>query len=331
MELKKLPKGLFARKLLGSSGPEDEQLFRQLTENDPALLAEFKQMQKIWNMAEDISVFSKIDKNEDWKLVTDRLSTYSVNYKRLPLGLYFVRIAALVLLTCGLTYGFYKLLLSANNTEESGETSVFSTYRTDVSKKDILLPDGSKVTLNVSSDLAYRDGFGKDSRDVILNGEAFFHVRPNPNLPFRVFTGESVIEVTGTSFSVYQEGNQVRVAVLTGTVLVASSDNLNRKVRLTANQSALVTADEEIKVAESIPVNVLSWKTGHLIFDNIPIDSALIDIARHFRRNLDIKEGVSERITAEFQDQPLREILEELELVAGLNFDTTGTALIVRK
>ena len=82
---------------------------------------------------------------------------------------------------------------------------------------------------------------------------------------------------------------------------------------------------------KGIPVNNLSWKTGHLIFEDTPIDSALIDIARHFRKELSVETPVTEQITAEFQDQPLHEILKELELVAGLQFDTTRTTLIVRK
>jgi hypothetical protein len=56
-----------------------------------------------------------------------------------------------------------------------------------------------------------------------------------------------------------------------------------------------------------------------------------VDIARHFHRDLSFDVILQEKITAEFQDQPLHEILKELELVAGLKFDTTGTALIVRK
>jgi hypothetical protein len=63
----------------------------------------------------------------------------------------------------------------------------------------------------------------------------------------------------------------------------------------------------------------------------MPIDSALMDIARHFNRQLSIETKIQERVTAEFQNQPLYEILDELKLVAGLQFDTTGTALIVRK
>jgi ferric-dicitrate binding protein FerR (iron transport regulator) len=198
-------------------------------------------------------------------------------------------------------------------------------------KKEILLPDGSSVTLNTGSSLTFRDGFGSDSREVILNGEAFFNVKPNKQLPFRVFSGESVVEVTGTSFSVYQVDGEVHVAVITGRVLLSSTRTGEQKMSISANQSGFISGYKEVKIEEGIPANVLSWKTGILVFEQTPIDSALIDIAHHFRRDLSLEIPLSERITAEFQDQPLHEILNEIALVAGLSFDTTGTALIVRK
>jgi len=326
-----MPNRLFARKLLGTADQADEQKFRQLTENNPGKLAEFQLMQIMWQEAEKVKIFDKIDTNSDWKAVASRISPYSFNYKRIPWNLYFLRIAALVILTCGMSFGFYKLLLQNKNADISSEESGFTTYKSDDLKKDIILPDGSRITLNASSDLTFREGFGQDARDVILNGEAFFNVKYNPDLPFRVYSGESVIEVTGTSFSVYQSDGEVRVSVLSGTVLLSSSENQNEKISLKANQSAHLLDNHEIRVEDGIPVNTLSWKTGQLVFEGTPIDSALIDIARHFRRDLEIETILSERITAEFQDQPLREILGELKLVAGLEFDTTGTALIVKK
>lgn len=325
-----MPKGLFARKLLGTADQSDEQKFRLLTGNDPEKFAEFQQMQKIWKEAERTKIFEQIDIDSDWAEVVRKISPYEYRYARIPWRTYFLRIAALVLLTFGLSYGFYRLIISNNNNNDSTDSS-FDTYSSDLHKKDFVLPDGSKITLNVSSDLTFREGFGKLSRDVILNGEAFFNVTYNPDLPFRVYTAESVIEVTGTSFSVYQDAGEVRVSVLSGTVSLSSTENKEEKILIGANQSARLSGNREIILEDRVPVNILSWKTGQLIFDDTPIDSALMDIARHFRRDLDLQTGLTERITAEFQDQPLHEILSELKLVARLDFDTTGTALIVRK
>jgi len=233
----------------------------------------------------------------------------------------------LVLFLIGLSFGLYRIISSLHNTGTG-----FVTITTDNSYKDLVLPDGSSVSLKAGSELVYRDDFGASSRDIVLVGEALFSVKPDPSLPFKVFINESVVEVTGTKFSVRSEDGSVKVSVISGTVLLSSKYANDAKIVITANQSGYLDAqNNKLGLEKGIPVNNLSWKTGHLVFEETPIDSALMDIARHFRKDLSLETDITEEITAEFQDQPLYEILEELQLVAGLQFDTTGTALIVRR
>jgi transmembrane sensor len=327
MELKKMPIKLFAKKFTRAADHRDEQEFENQVANNPRILAEYQFLQKIWQESENTQIFEQIDTNSDWKLIIERIHyTFPVNYRRIPMRLYFLRIAALLVLTFGLSFGLYRIIVSLNNTKTG-----FTTQTADCNIKDIILPDGSSVTLNTGSNLTYHEGFGSQSRDVILEGEALFNVMHNASLPFKVFIGESVLEVTGTSFSVREIDGDVKVSVLSGTVLLSSTDGIEKKITITANHSGYLLTNNELKVEDGIPANVLSWKTGHLVFDQTPIDSALMDIAHHFRKELSFETTLTEDITAEFQDQPLREILDELKLVAGLQFDTTGTALIVRK
>jgi hypothetical protein len=56
-----------------------------------------------------------------------------------------------------------------------------------------------------------------------------------------------------------------------------------------------------------------------------------MDVAHHFSRELILDAPIGDEITAEFQDQNLSEILDELGIVAGLKFDTTGNVLLVRQ
>jgi ferric-dicitrate binding protein FerR (iron transport regulator) len=244
----------------------------------------------------------------------------------MPIGSYLLKIAALFVLTCGLSLGFYKLMLQ-NKKADSG----FTQFLAEDHIREIILPDGSRVTLSSGSHITYRDDFGVKARDVILNGAAFFNVVPGSDMPFRVYSGESMVEVTGTQFSVYEQDGQIQVSVLSGRVLLCASDSQQKRIAIGANQSGYLLSNNELKIEKGIPVNTFSWKTGDLIFDQTPIDTALMDIARHFRRDLSFDANVKEKITAEFYDQPLDEILNEISLVAGLHFDTTGTALIVRK
>jgi len=277
--------------------------------------------------AENVRLFGKIDKKADWEKVLSRMHVpVRQRYMRIPAYRYLLRIAAIMVLAMGLSYSFYRIIDKVNKPE-----TTFVSHAAHDGLKEISLPDGSQVSLNQGSTLTYNNGFSSSSREVVLSGEALFNVKSDASHPFRVFTGESVVEVTGTSFAITQEAGSVKVTVLSGSVLLSTGSNLAEKISISANQSGYLLTDNTLKLENKIEVNDLSWKTGHLVFDETPIDSALIDIAHHFRKNLSFESGLSEEITAEFQNQPLGEILEELSLVAGLKFDTTGTALIVRK
>lgn len=279
--------------------------------------------------ATNLRLFEDISTDADWKLVNERLTgKLPVNYRKISWQGYFLRIAALVVFTAGLSYGLYKLLINTN----SKENTEFISEDTDRLFREIVLPDGSCVTLNKGSRISYRSDFGTETRDIILEGEALFEVVSGLAIPFQVFVGASVVKVTGTSFSVTETSDgSVKVSVLTGKVELSSAAGEQKKICIAANQSGYVLKNKELKVEEGVSANVLSWKTGHLVFSQTPLDSALMDIAHHFGRTLALESALKDEITAEFQNQPLGEILNELKLVAGLQFDTTGMALIVRK
>jgi transmembrane sensor len=327
MELLKMQNKFSTKKFLRLMDQQNAELFwNQLTHN-PMMLQEFDCLRKIWEEARHVQKYGAIDVHSDWKLISARIDAgQALRNNRVPFGVYFLRIAALLVLTCGLSVGFYKLIIAHNDADMG-----FTQYTAEKGIKNVILPDGSTVSLNAGSNLTLRNGYGVTSREVVLIGEAFFNVIHGAKLPFKVYSGASVIEVTGTKFSVFENKGKVQVSVVCGTVNLSSFGNQPKKISITANQSGYLLSNNELKIEDGIPANTLSWKTGNLIFEQTPIDSALIDIAHYFRKDLTIDSKINDRVTAEFHDQPLHEILDELSLVAGLRFDTTATALIVRK
>lgn len=68
---------------------------------------------------------------------------------------------------------------------------------------DILLSDGTHVTLNAGSTLRFPDRFPVEGpREVYLQGEAYFNVSKDARHPFIVRTDERYVRVTGTEFNV---------------------------------------------------------------------------------------------------------------------------------
>jgi ferric-dicitrate binding protein FerR (iron transport regulator) len=70
------------------------------------------------------------------------------------------------------------------------------------SVREINLPDGSTVWLNSNSTLLLPENFSSKHRKLFLKGEAFFEVHKDKDNSFRVFSGNSVTEVLGTSFNI---------------------------------------------------------------------------------------------------------------------------------
>jgi ferric-dicitrate binding protein FerR (iron transport regulator) len=90
----------------------------------------------------------------------------------------------------------------------------------------IVLPDGSKAWLTNGSKISYPENFTGETREIKLEGEAFFTVVHNENKPFFVNIGAHRVKVLGTEFSVlaYPCDNIVQVDLVSGKVQMDIQD-----------------------------------------------------------------------------------------------------------
>src|SRR5690606_7580202 len=90
----------------------------------------------------------------------------------------------------------------------------------------VTLSDGTKVYLNAQSKIILPNVFSADSREVKLEGEAYFDVAKNPNKPFVIRTKGAVVQVLGTSFVVrnYEGDHSVQTVVEEGIVSFRSEN-----------------------------------------------------------------------------------------------------------
>lgn len=87
-------------------------------------------------------------------------------------------------------------------------------------RSSVILPDGTKVWLSNNSKLTYPETFQGKSREIKLEGEAFFNVTHNEKKPFIVNVGENRIKVLGTEFSVtaYPGDERIQTDLVAGKV-----------------------------------------------------------------------------------------------------------------
>ncbi|MFO7256617.1 MAG: FecR domain-containing protein [Bacteroidota bacterium] len=180
----------------------------------------------------------------------------------------FLRIAALLLLSGGLSY--FAFLYSQRNEaglENSQAKSTIPEYSERVNNGKyplkMILSDGSSIVLQPNSSLRYPQSFGSDSREVYLEGEALFDIARDPHRPFLVYANELVTKVLGTSFSIraYENEPNVIVEVRSGKVsvfaqptgkAVHTSDSPRREgLVLSPNQQA-VYSREDARLTKSL-------------------------------------------------------------------------------
>lgn len=140
------------------------------------------------------------------------------------------------------------------------------------------LSDGSVMNLNARSDVRVR--FSEQARDVFLEGEAMFKVRSDPARPFRVHSGDTIIQAVGTQFNVHRLPSGIVVSVIEGVVRVDRPSE-SEALQLTAGEEARVKragAIEKRTLSES--ATLAAWRQHRLIFS----DDQLEDIADTFNR-----------------------------------------------
>lgn len=154
---------------------------------------------------------------------------------------------------------------------------------------EMTLYDGTKVWLNSGTKLRYPNNFGKESRMVELEGEAFFKVEPD-EVPFRIKIKNNEIEVLGTSFAAvaYPDENFSQVTLVEGSVQL--NDHAGRSItELAPNQQIHIpdNSKEKIEIREVSTLFYESWINGQIKFD----EERLADVAHRLERwyNVEIR------------------------------------------
>lgn len=171
-------------------------------------------------------------------------------------------------------------------------------YRTAIGERSaITLPDGSVATLDTDSRL--RVVYSAAERAVhLVEGQALFEVAHGQRLPFRVYARGQRITAVGTVFNVRLEGDQVRIAMVQGTVKVRSGparagavNEPLKEVMLTAGE-ATVAGPAAALVIKPVEIrDVAAWRGGQLVFNDVPLSEAVAEVNRYTMRPIALADG----------------------------------------
>jgi len=145
------------------------------------------------------------------------------------------------------------------------------------------LQDGTTVWLNARTTLRYPNKFSRKERRVELEGEAFFDVKKNEEIPFVVTTDRLDIKVTGTSFNVfaYRGQEEFNTSLTEGSVWVYDKKDDSRGLKLLPNERAVMIKNQLYK-QPFIQMDFLLWKEGIYAFDNLPFTEIVTKLELYY-------------------------------------------------
>lgn len=205
---------------------------------------------------------------------------------------------------------------------------------------DVILADGTFIHLNAGSVLKYPSNFdGNLKREVFLEGEAYFKVAKNKNIPFIVKTENLDTRVYGTEFNVsaYTNDDTIEVVLVEGIVGIqdmSKKSNISKDyVMINPSQKASIVKNLGGVKVENVNVNTyIAWKSGVLMFNNEGIANIFKKLERQF--NVEIQNNYHElyqhSYTGVFKSENLDEILTTISAHTNFSYSRKGNKIIIK-
>ena len=334
---------------------ELEQLWQWL-DTDELHRKEFNDLRSAMILAGHEVGKQSFDDGQSWLSIEQRIKPERFGlFKRLKPLWY----AASLVISFGL--GAFTIWLTSPSNQEQPMLLSETTTTIQVpmgSKSNITLPDGSSVWLNAGSKINYTSGFGLETRDLYLTGEAFFDVVSDSLIPFNVHTPGMIVKAYGTRFNVkaypddlflaatLEEGN---IDVVIQSLLEGKSTSKSVKLKpreqlvihkdlkeskiVTPLQGKELEKNKEIATTKTVIKEVIikpnvktelstSWKDSKWIISDEPLALFAENLERRYNVFISFtSEELKEyKFSGSFENETIEQIVTALSLAAPVNY-----------
>jgi len=313
---------IIAKKLAGEASEEDARLLDEWLAADAGNKTVYEQVAKAWQRSEELLNGTGFNKSAAWDKVASRI-TAPTEVKKPRMMPLWVKYAS----------GIAAILLVGLIIMRPGSDSGMVTMIADVGNLDVVLPDNSHITLRKGSKLTYPKDFAGNTRNVSLEGEAFFDVHRDVTKPFIIDAQSVDVKVLGTSFDVTCNETDATVTVATGKVQMTSKQKTANYLILTPGEHG-VYKKQQLTETSIEGANYLYWKTGKLVYENKSLEYILNELSQLQALNItpdatmttDMRQQL---INISFNNQTIEEILNELCLVAQCKWQQTDNNYVI--
>jgi ferric-dicitrate binding protein FerR (iron transport regulator) len=311
----------------------------------------------IWHTSATLSRSDAYEPGKAWDEIIGILETHQIEetpktgkIRSFIQGYYKVAVVVTIILATG--FGAMYVYFAKKMDAGSGQFVEMMAPRG--SRSFATLPDGTKVWLNSGSKIRFSKKYGTGTRDVNLDGEAYFVVAKNKAVPFVVHTSDIKITALGTAFNVkaYRDEAIIGTTLDEGSVKIEPCLNTTNTSPLIlkpkqsaaySKSSTSVTLHEmveehggrelvtkhvlvppkQLKVIRPMDTRIFtSWKEAKWIFRHEQMD----DLVRKLERKYDVTfvfedEALKEySFTGSLKDESIEQVLEVIRLVAPISY-----------
>lgn len=223
------------------------------------------------------------------------------------------------ILVVGLLVGTFVIQQNSLNSHLSSYTVPLG------SKSNIVLSDGTRISLNSGSQLTIGKDFSPSNRKIALDGEAYFEVQSDQDHPFIVKTKNFDVQVTGTRFNIssYADEPFSSASLVEGKVTVKTS--INEEFDLTPGRKIFVNQQSGSAHFDDFDEQAeIAWKDNQFIFKDITFP----ELIRKLERWYDVKVYYTdERLNAlkyngKFKNQEtIWQVLDALQLTSPITYE----------
>jgi len=333
MKETQVPYTLLAKYFSGETTAEEKAILHDWRNECDKNNSLFLKLEEQWkNASPDLSLFVKPDKAKVWENIQLKLKEKAgqVGFYSKRLLIRIASIAAIFSLIVG--FGFSYLLKP--HTDNHAALLKNTIMAPSGQKTQLVLPDGTAVWLNSDSRLTYTFEYSNKERTVQLEGEAYFDVKQNEDLPFIVKAGPINVEVHGTAFNVraYAEDDDISVSLVHGKVGLTRESDHEFLTFLSPNQSAIYSKKSLLYQVESCDAEVeSSWHLNKLKFDGSTTEQIWKKLERWYGVKVRLQDVNPEnRYWFSVKTESLTELLDMINKLTPIEYTLSGEEVNIR-
>ena len=268
---------------------------------------------------------------------------------------------AAVILVVFFMSGLFFAREKKNNLADTVKSVILNSISTPYgSISKLLLADGTEIIVNAGSSINYNSGYNINNRNIILEGEAYFRVNSETELPFLVSVGDLSIKSIGTTFNIkaYPDDGSIETTLIEGVIEIVKKGigNIEVKFELMPNQKAIFLkktdavsvgdiigndpaayfpsseTDKSIIVSKSIDIDqITAWTNNELVIKSEKLETLVIKLQRKYDVEFifDDDKIKNYHFTGLLRNEPIEQVLNAICLSAPINFKVDGKSVLL--